>query len=110
MVQRVQVGNASDEFVEANLGDRRRDKRLAAIVGALEADPAKGFPGALGSDAALEAFYRFINNDDFSAADIVAPHVAATLKRAASTGTVIAVHDTTNVEYGTARGDLAPTS
>lgn len=110
MIARAQVGTAADEFVGADLGDRRRDERLGLIAGLLDAEPAKGFPRAMGSDAALEAFYRFINNDGFSAADIVAPHIAATLRRAAGVKTALAVHDTTNVEYGPGREGLGPTS
>jgi hypothetical protein len=64
----------------------------------------------MGSDAALEAFYRFINNVGFGAADIVAPHIAATAKRAKAAGTVIAVHDTTMMEYGATRLDLGTTT
>jgi hypothetical protein len=64
----------------------------------------------LGSDAALEAFYRFINNRSFGAEDIVAPHFAATAKRAAEAKVVVAVHDTTLVEYGTKRKDLGVTT
>lgn len=105
-----QVGTAAEEFVGAELGDLRREGRLQAIVGLLESEPAKAFPRAMGSDAALEAFYRFINNDGFSPDDIVAPHVGATLKRAAAVGSVIAVHDTTHVEYGAVREDLGPTT
>ena len=47
------------------------------IAGLLEAEPANSFPRAMGSDAALEAFYRFINNNGYGAADIVAPHIAS---------------------------------
>lgn len=83
---------------------------MQVIAGLLESEPAKAFPRSMGSDAALEAFYRFINNDGFSAGDIVAPHIAATFERAAAVGSVIAVHDTTHVEYGAVRADLGPTT
>jgi hypothetical protein len=110
MSKRAHVGTAAEELGGADLGDRRRTERLRVIAGQLEAEPAKSFPRATGSDAALEAFYRFINNDAFTAADIVAPHIASTLKRAATAGSVIAVHDTTHVNYGAAREDLGPTT
>jgi hypothetical protein len=110
MSKRARVGTAAEELGGADLGDRRRTERLRVIARQLEAEPAKSFPRATGSDAELEAFYRFINNDAFSAADIMAPHVASTLKRAAAVGSVIAVHDTTHVHYGAAREDLGPTT
>jgi hypothetical protein len=81
-----------------------------SIAGTVEEQPARGFPRLLGSDAALEAFYRFINNEGFRAEDIAAPHFAATARRAAEAKAVIAVHDTTLVEYGTKRKDLGVTA
>jgi hypothetical protein len=109
MLKRAHIGTAAEELAGAELGDRRRTERLRVITQVLETEPAKSFPRAMGSDAALEAFYRFINNEGFRAAEIVAPHVEATAKRAKTAGTVIAIHDTTMVEYGSARADLGPT-
>ena len=86
------------EFEGADLGDSRRSTRLLRIARALEAEPKGGFPQAMASDSELEAFYRFINNDSFTAAAILAPHVDATMARAAATGQVLVVHDTTYVE------------
>jgi len=110
MVRRALVGTAAREFEGAELGDRRRSGRLTSIATALEEQPARGFPRLLGSDAALEAFYRFINNPGFGAEDILAPHVTATCGRAAHAGVVVAVHDTTAVEYGSKRKDLGVTT
>ena len=110
MLKRARVESVAQELSGANLGDRRRTARLRSVVQVLEAEPAKSFPRAMGSDAALEAFYRFINNGGFSAGDIVGPHIAATLRRAKAARTVIVVHDTTVVEYGTAREDLGVTT
>ena len=100
----------AQELTRADLGDQRRTARLRLIAERLDAEPAKSFPRSMGSDAALEAFYRFINNEGFTAQDILAPHVAATLERSTAAGTVIAVHDTTYLEYGSAREDLGPTT
>jgi len=97
------VGRISEEYAGAELGDRRRSERAMSIAESLCQQPASGFPRALGSSAELEAFYRFINCDDFSAGDIVAPHIAATFARAKAHGTVIAIHDTTTFEYSTER-------
>src|SRR5664280_3054686 len=68
------IGRAAEEFAGAQLGDERRTKRLIKIAAAVERDPAISFPKAMRSDAELEAFYRFINNDGFSAAHILEPH------------------------------------
>jgi hypothetical protein len=110
MVQRALVGTAAREFEGAELGDQRRSARLTSIATTLEEQPGRGFPRLLGSDAALEAFYRFINNPGFGAEDIVAPHIAATAARAEEAGVVVAVHDTTLVEYSSKRKDLGVTT
>jgi hypothetical protein len=104
------VGAIVEEFAGADLGDKRRAGRLEQIAELLDKQPAAGFPRAMGSDAALEGFYRFINNDGFSAEDIVEPHIAATIQRAARSKTVLAVHDTTAVEFSTMREGLGITS
>lgn len=108
--RRACVGAVVEEFAGADLGDRRRAGRLEQIAELLDQQPAVGFPRALGSDAALEAFYRFINNDGFSAQDIVAPHIAATIQRATAGQLAIAIHDTTPVEFSTMREGLGITS
>ena len=97
------LGPVSMEFANADLGDRRRTKRVKVIAEALSQQPAAGFPRALRSSAELEAFYRFINCPDFSAADIVAPHIDATLARAKRHKVVVAIHDTSQFEYSTER-------
>jgi hypothetical protein len=109
VTRRIQATSAADEVAAANLGDQRRTKRLRLITAQLEAEPAKSFPRVFG-EAELEALYRFINNSSFGAADIVAPHIQATIARALSAGTVLAVHDTTPVEFDAPREDLGPTT
>ena len=110
MSTRELLGTAASEFDGAELGDPRRSNRLQLIVSTLEGEPAKSFPRAMSTDAALEGFYRFINSTGFRAEDIVAPHIAATAERAAEVGLVIAVHDTTLVEYSTPRNGLGVTT
>lgn len=100
MARTQSLPRATLEYDGALLGDARRSARLLDIAEALDRDPRAGFPRAMGSEAELEAFYRFINNGAFSAADILAPHVAATIQRARDKAYVVVVHDTTQVAYG----------
>ena len=86
------------EFVGARLGDERRQARLLKVAGKVGLDPSASFPRAMGSDAELEAFYRFINNDHFSADAILEPHIEATLQRSQAAGEVLVIHDSTYVE------------
>jgi len=92
-MQALGLGPVGDEFDGAELGVDRLGSRLLRIAQALESDPAGGFPKAMRSDAALEGLYRFINNERFSADDIVAPHLERTFERAREAGDVLAIHD-----------------
>lgn len=93
------MGPLADEFVGAQLGDARRTKRMVRIAEALEHEPRAGFPRALEDEAELEAFYRFINNDGFTAEQVSAPHRRATFERARGHRNVLAIHDSTTVEF-----------
>lgn len=86
------------EMASADLGDLRRSRRLGLIVEALVANPGKSLPKALVSTAALEATYRFMSNRAVTPEAIAAPHVAATLNRMQGQ-TVLAIHDTTQLEF-----------
>ena len=100
------------EYDGARLGDERRHARLLRVAGKLGQDPSASFPRAMGSDAELEAFYRFINNDHFGADAILEPHVEATLQRGHAAGEVLVIHDSTYVELPGSpdRGDMGITT
>lgn len=86
------------EYDGADLGDERRNKRLVKLADRVGRDPSASFPNAMGSDAELEALYRFVNNDGFSAESILEPHVEATLRRSREAREVLVIHDSTYVE------------
>jgi transposase-like protein/DDE family transposase len=94
------------DFEAAEFGDRRLTRRLLRIVEALTPDPSASFPQAAGTDASLEATYRFFQNDSVSPQQILAPHVRATVARAQQEGLVIVAHDTTEFSFSTAREGL----
>jgi hypothetical protein len=95
-----------EDFEAAEFGDRRLTRRLLRIVEALIPDPSVSFPQATGTDASLEATYRFFQNDSVSPQQILAPHVAATVARAQQEQLVIVAHDTTEFSFSTAREGL----
>jgi hypothetical protein len=88
-----------DEFEGAQFGDARLSKRLLRVVESLAPDPSASFPDATRSDASLEATYRFLGNEAVSPAQIVAPHIAATVRRCVEAREVVVAHDTTEVAY-----------
>lgn len=89
----------SSEFKGASFGDIRLTERLGIIVEAAAARPAESFSKQAQCDAALEATYRFLGNPRVKHEQVLAPHIACTVQRAADAGVVLAVHDTTSFEF-----------
>lgn len=96
----MRVDEAVAEFRGSRLGDARNEARLEVIAGQAAFDPAASLPRQAGSDAALEATYRFLGNRDVSFASVTAPHVRATVARCAEQGRVVVAHDTTEFNFG----------
>jgi Transposase DNA-binding/Transposase DDE domain len=90
------------EFENAPLGDARLSARLPKLAQKLAAKPDVSFPKALDASE-LEALYRFVGNDDVSPAAILAPHVAATVRRCVKAKLALVAHDTTEFGYSTSR-------
>jgi hypothetical protein len=90
---------AVTEFATAELGDDRRTQRLVTVATVLADHPAAGFPEACGSRADLKATYRFFANDAIAPAALLASHVSATYERAVEVPRVLAVQDTTEVDW-----------
>lgn len=84
----------------ARLGDPRRTSRAVEIMKRLAVSPNESLPNVFVTEAELEGAYRFFNNDDVSFGDLLEPHAEATARRAADSGLVLAVHDTTTVQFG----------
>lgn len=95
------VGHVAKEFRDAELGDERRSKRLAGLVGKLAKKPAASLPAALGSDAEIQGAYRLMNNEAVAFESILAPHIKATAERAARVRNVLVLHDTTDCSFPT---------
>jgi len=87
------------EFEGAELGDRRRVRRLVQLAQALDEKPDASYPDATMTDAGLEGAYRLLSNEAVTADAILAGHYEQTVQRATQEPYVIAVHDTTNFEF-----------
>jgi len=97
-------------FGRAQLGDRRRTKRLVKLVDQMCLRPGGTLPQKFRSPADLQAFYRLMRKEDVTHEAILAPHRQATLKHIESLDTpVLILHDTTELEYTTHKSlDLGP--
>lgn len=90
---------AVTEFATAELGDARRTQRLVEVATVLAQHPTAGLPEACGSRAALKATYRLLANAAIAPADLLASHVSATYERVVRVPVVLAVQDTTEVDW-----------
>src|ERR687886_1774318 len=92
---------AEEEFGEAALGDVRRTARLVQLATVLGAQPSAALPAAADEAATLKAAYRFFDNDHIHADAILASHGRATTARLAAVPLVLAVQDTTYLDWTT---------
>jgi hypothetical protein len=88
------------EFGAAELGDARRTQRLLTLMGQVAARPGASLPEACGSRGQLKAAYRFLANEAIAPAELWASHIVATYERAAAVPVVLAVQDTTELDWG----------
>ena len=72
---------AESELSRADLGDKRRNRRLVTIVEDLAAQPNESVPQASRNNAAMEATYEFWANRRIEAAEIIAAHTSSTIER-----------------------------
>ena len=92
---------AEAEFGDAELGDARRTARLVQLARVLGAQPHASLPQAADDPAMLKAAYRFFDNDDIRAEAMLASHVASTQRRMQTVPIVLAVQDTSVLDWTT---------
>lgn len=93
------VERVASDFAGAVLGDPRRTRRAQTTAAQLAKKPGSALPESMGSEAALEGAYRFLNNPKVTSTPLAKAHVQATAKRAAEAGRVVVVHDTTDCSF-----------
>jgi hypothetical protein len=89
------------EFAQAVLPDQRHRRRLQMIATAFAQNPTAPIPQACGRPAEAKATYRFIENDVIIPAAIREPHHQATVQRVCAHPIILAVQDTTTLNYST---------
>lgn len=92
---------AEDEFRDAELGDARRTARLVQLASVLGAQPHASLPQAADDPTMLKAAYRFFDNDDIRAEAMLACHVASTQRRMQAVSVVLAMQDTSVLDWTT---------
>ncbi len=97
--RRAPVDWAAEELGEAQLGDKRLERRLVTLARDFYARPQANIPQACQNRAKTKAAYRFLEHDQTTLDTILAPHYAATVCRVHPKPVVLAVQDTTSLNY-----------
>lgn len=85
------------------LGDARLERRAAKVLSAMSVAPGASLPRACATHTDLIGAYRLFDNEAVTLSQLLAGHRAATLARAAAEPVVLAVQDSTWLDYGTHR-------
>lgn len=91
---------AEREFEKARFADRRLTQRLVSIARDFYSRPQASIPKACnGERAKVKAVYRFMDNQEVTLAKLLEPHQEQTRKRMAEHKVVLAVQDSTSLNY-----------
>lgn len=90
---------ATREFAAAPVGDRRLAQRLVTVAEDFYARPQANIPQACGTRARTKAAYRLLDHSDLTLRRLHAAHYASTVARMRAHRVVLAVQDTTSLNY-----------
>jgi hypothetical protein len=85
----------------ADLADERLNTRLGLILSTFVAKPADSIPQASGAFSQAKAMYRFFANERIGPDDLLQPVVDATIDAMRGLPTILAVQDTSSLNYST---------
>ena len=88
-----------EEFGDADFGDKRLTNRLVSLARDFYARPQVSVPQACQSRAKTKAAYRFFEHPRMSMDKVLEQHYESTLGRVSQEGLVLAVQDTTTLNY-----------
>jgi hypothetical protein len=96
---RVPVDWAEQEFGGCKLPDARLRERLLTLARDFYARPTGNIPQACASRAKTKAAYRFFDHEKTTMDILLEPHILATEERVRAESVVLAVQDTTALNY-----------
>lgn len=95
------AGWAAEEFVAVDLGDQRLKTRLMGLCESFCESPESPINQACADWAQTKAAYRFFQNENVAAHEIMAAHCQKSAQRARGHHTVLAIQDTSYFVYTT---------
>ena len=91
-----------EEFAGLDFNPSRLEKRFVKTMETLTGQPDKSIWFCSGNRAEAKAIYRMLGNEDLDREEILRTHREATVRRMAQHGgTILAVQDTTSLNYNT---------
>ena len=90
---------AEEELGGADFGDRRLSQRLVSLAQDFYARPQANIPQACQGRARTKGAYRFLDHSETSMERVLTPHFENTLTRIRGERVVLAVQDTTTLNY-----------
>lgn len=98
--QRIRDGDwAEEEFARVRLGDKRLERRVLTVARDLYARPQSQIPQACQTQARTKAAYRLFDHPQVTLDSLLASHVEATAARVVEHARVLAVQDSTSLNY-----------
>ncbi len=89
-----------EEFGTVQLFDERLKQRLLTLAADFYAQPGELVPQVSnGSEAKTKAAYRFFKNSNVDMQTLIRPHIESTIERLRSHPVILAVQDTTTLNY-----------
>jgi Transposase DNA-binding len=89
-------------FGAAELGDKRRTRRLVQLTDRMVMHPGGTLPQKLADPADLKALYRLMDTDAVTHTAVLNPHVEHTKQAMQQAGgTIVLIHDTTELDFTT---------
>ncbi len=90
-----------EELSQAELGDQRLTRRLVCILRDFYARPQANVPQACQTRSKTKATYRFLENPEITLDKILHSHYESTLGRLKGEKIILAIQDTTSLNYTT---------
>ncbi|MEL4897598.1 IS4 family transposase [Crocosphaera sp. Alani8] len=94
----------TEELKYLDLGDKRLNKRLEKMVSELSEHPHESVPQAIEKPSDVQATYEFWENRHVKAEKIIEAHKKATIEKLKEEKVVLAVQDTTDLEFAPKKG------
>lgn len=90
---------AQSQFAAAQLGDRRRTRRLVRLAALMAANSSGSIPQQTGGGADMKGAYRLFDAEGVTHASVCQPHFQQTRRAAGDAGQVFLLQDTTVLNF-----------